>query len=548
MAKTTQAQRWWRLTLTVTLTMLFAGMLLAGMTAQAHAAGAQPMVQQDDTDDDGPGDDDRYVAYGLVVSKPAESLIGQWVIGEKTYTTTAQTEFDQEEGPLDVGACVKVQLTPDRTTVVELDSEPLGDCNKGDDDDNGDDDGREFKGTVEMTPTGSLVGLWTISGEVYTVTERTEIKQKFGRIEIGSCVKGELSSDGTYVRELQSKRDVVCKHSDDDGGDDNGAGRGELYAKLVSFPAGLIGDWVIGNITFKADANTEFDQRRGAFTADEFVKVEFVILQDGTFLAKEIKTVGVPKDDDDGPGHGHGDDDIEHHAVAFGIINSLPASGTEGLWQVGGVTYTVNITTELEARHGTFELGRNVRVKYWVDDAGTRIAKQIKSMPPAAGGNPQGVLKLVGFVDAMPADDFVGEWSVGGVILMADAASKFEEDDGFLAVGAFVEVKYRLDGSTRRILEMETHVMPGGGDDDHIGRVERMDDSLAAADADGVLASTWRIGGRDYVVTDATMLGSVAEGDTVLVNSYQDATGAQVATRIIDVTLDNLIFLPAAAK
>jgi hypothetical protein len=65
-----------------------------------------------------------------------------------------------------------------------------------------------------------------------------------------------------------------------------------------------------------------------------------------------------------------------------------------------------------------------------------------------------------------------------------------------------------------------------------------MDDSLA----------TWRIGGHNYVVTDTTLVGNVATGDTVLVNSYTDAAGAHVATRIVDVTLDNLLFLPAAFR
>jgi hypothetical protein len=321
-----------------------------------------------------------------------------------------------------------------------------------------------------------------------------------------------------------------------------------MYAKIDSFPEGLIGDWVIGNITIKADANTEFEQERGEFAVDQFVKVEFTILDDGTFLAKEIKTVGqADDDDDDRPGHGD-DDDIEHHAVAFGVINTLPAEGGAGEWQIGGITYTVTAETELEARHGAFEVGRNVRVKYTSDDAGSRTAWQIKSMPPAAGGNPEGLLKLVGFVEAMPADGFVGEWSIGGVLFVADAGSKFEEEDGLIAVGAFVEVKYRLESGVRRILEMESHVMPGAGDDDHIGEVEQMDDSLAAAEMSGSSATSWRIGGRTYVVTDATLVGSIAAGDTVLVNSYTDAAGAQVATRISDVALDNMIFLPAASR
>ena len=416
-------------------------------------------------------------------------------------------------------------------------------------------DGREFRGIVQAMPD-TKIGEWTISGKPYTVTDQTEINEQYGAIEVNSCVVGEMSADNTYVRELKSAREFACKQGGDDNGGDNGGsnqGRGELYAKLVSFPDGLIGEWVIGTLTFTADANTEFSEKNGPFTVDEYVKVEFVVQLDNSLLAKEIKTVAVPHDDGDdnggdhGPGHGHGD--IDHQAVAFGAIETIPDGGGKGVWQIGGITYTVTISTELDTRHGALEVGQNVRVKYLLDESGNRVAKHIKSMPAAAGGNPQGEPRVVGFVEAMPptADGFIGSWTVAGVDLVADANSKFDEEDGVIDVGTFVKVKYRMDGATRVIVEMESHVMPGGGDDDHIGECQSMDDNATAA-AVGAAATTWQIGGRSYIVTDATMVGSVAVGDTVLVNSYTDASGAQVATRITNVTLDNLLFLPAAAR
>ena len=414
-------------------------------------------------------------------------------------------------------------------------------------------EGSEFRGIVEMIP-GNRIGEWTISGKPYNVTAQTEIKERYGTIAVGSCVVGALSSDSTYVRELKSARKFACEPGGDDHGGDNGGsnqGRGELYAKLVSFPDGLIGEWVIGTLTFTADANTEFSEKNGPFTVDGYVKVEFVVQQDNSFLAQEIKTVAVPHDDgdDDGPDHGHGHGEIEHQAVAFGAIETVPDAGGEGVWQIGGITYTVTISTELATKNGALEVGQNVRVKYLLDEYGNRVAKQIKSMPPAAGGNPQGEPRVVGFVEAMPpeGDGFVGSWTVAGVELVTDANSKFDEEDGLIDVGTFVKVKYRMDGTTRVIVEMESHVMPGGGDNDHIGECQSMDDNATAA-ALGAAATTWQIGGRSYVVTDATMVGSVAVGDTVLVNSYTDASGAQVATRITNVTLDNLLFLPAAAR
>ena len=51
-------------------------------------------------------DRNRTYFYGWVESKP-EGLQGTWIIGGREITTTAQTEFDQEDGTLMVGSCAK---------------------------------------------------------------------------------------------------------------------------------------------------------------------------------------------------------------------------------------------------------------------------------------------------------------------------------------------------------------------------------------------------------------------------------------------------------
>jgi hypothetical protein len=68
---------------------------------------------------------DRIRFYGWVESMP-EGLHGTWVIGGIRVTTNPRTEFDQEEGPLMVGGCAKVDIRDG--LVHEIDSEPAGDC------------------------------------------------------------------------------------------------------------------------------------------------------------------------------------------------------------------------------------------------------------------------------------------------------------------------------------------------------------------------------------------------------------------------------------
>jgi len=72
------------------------------------------------------GGDDRSEFYGIVQVRPENRLQGAWVIGGRTFTADAGTEFDQLEGQLTVGSCDKVHMRDGR--VHEIDSEPMRNC------------------------------------------------------------------------------------------------------------------------------------------------------------------------------------------------------------------------------------------------------------------------------------------------------------------------------------------------------------------------------------------------------------------------------------
>ena len=96
-----------------------AGMLLAAVTLLLLMAAAAPAKSGSDKAQ-------RTEFYGLVQALPENSRIGEWLIGGRTVVADAQTEFDQSEGQLKVGACAKVHLRDGR--VHEIDSEPLSNC------------------------------------------------------------------------------------------------------------------------------------------------------------------------------------------------------------------------------------------------------------------------------------------------------------------------------------------------------------------------------------------------------------------------------------
>ncbi|MBK8050293.1 MAG: hypothetical protein IPK16_26225 [Anaerolineales bacterium] len=346
----------------------------------------------------------------------------------------------------------------------------------------------EAYGRVETIPDGAAAGDWVVSGVTYRADGATEFKPEFGPIVVGACVKVHYLNTSTpfAMRELETERDYHCAGGGGDDDDDN-PGEGELYGELTSFPADLIGEWVIGGLTFIADGQTEFDQRDGEFKVGITVKVHFVTKTDGSLLATEIKSKFGHDDDDDDGGDGHHNGS---EGQAYGLIESMPADRI-GQWIISGVSYTATANTEFEEEDGALVVGARVRVEYRLDAADGRIAKQIKTTDDDGGVDDGNHAKLVGFVVSMPATGFIGDWMVGDVPLVGVETSKFKEEHGLLAVGAFVEVEYSVINGKNVIHEMETEVPPGAGDDDQIGEIENETPGMAA-----VSATTIKVGGR----------------------------------------------------
>ena len=64
--------------------------------------------------------------YGIIESRPADGAVGEWVIGGRTFTATAATKIETDDGPLDIGVCASVGTEGER--VDEIESEPARKC------------------------------------------------------------------------------------------------------------------------------------------------------------------------------------------------------------------------------------------------------------------------------------------------------------------------------------------------------------------------------------------------------------------------------------
>lgn len=540
-----------------TLLMLVA--LLAALVAVVWLV--TPALAQDSADPShGGGGDDNVAAVGLLQSMPEGGGVGEYVVDDTTYTADSDTEFETENGDLAVGVCVKVRVEQESPTVAEkIQTLPSGMCDgEGGGDGGGDDDGDhdrdrneiEVYGRLVSMPTEGMVGEWVIDDagtqRTFTADDDTEFKQRRGGFAVGGCVEVEADeSTPTVAEQIETESDYKC-NGDDDDGDGNNEWDGRLFGTITALPSdpNLLGDWTVGAFTFTVTTTTELDDRGGTFAVGSLIKVDFYV-DDGQTIATRIRLVYHHG----GPGWGDHWGRLGH---AWGTVEALPADPFVGSWTISGVPYTVTTQTRLKANGGAFEVGATVKVKYYVADDGGRVAWEIRTTTDR-GGAENGWFKFVGFVESAPEGSLIGAWVIGGTTFTATSSTRFKEDDGLLVVGAYAEVEYKIVNGQRVIKELESEVPPGSGDDNSAGVIQQGGDDgnaneVAAAAAADPTATVWKISGRDYIVTTSTELnsndGPLTVGSNVVVNSYTNAQGQQVATRVAGVIFTNFNYLP----
>ncbi|MCB0114289.1 MAG: hypothetical protein KDD84_09375 [Caldilineaceae bacterium] len=511
----------------------------------------------------GGGDDDGDPLEwrGLVEATPQNGQrIGEWTVRGRVFVATSSTEFDEVEGPVQMDACVKVDyfVQDDGSfRAREIDSEPASDCggsggddNGGGGDDNSDDQKRYAR--VDAMPQSGLVGQWTIGGTVYTADNNTYFEQEDGGFRVGACVEVEyVNGNPPVAKEIKTESSYKCDgQGSDDDDDDNSAQypKGELYGVIRELPqSGLIGKWMIGSIAMTVTEQTRLDAEHAPFEVGVLVEAKFYTNDNDENIALKIeskyRTDDNGSDDDDNGSH----EGNEGHA--YGVIESIGSGtlGGFGTWIISGIDYLVSDTTRLDSG---LAVGVQVKVEYYVNADKKRVAKEIETSNDDGAPSQTGHFKTYGFVDQRPAGGINGQWIIDGVTFVADQTTIIDDSRAVPVEGSYVEVEYRVENGVNKLKKIETHVPPGAGSDDSIGRLDSVG-QLAASDISAGNA-VWVIGGVSYNVIDATALndsrGALTVGSTVSVNSYTDASGNVVATSVRGITLSNIIYLPGVDR
>lgn len=488
---------------------------------------------------------------GILSSRPAGQL-GAWVVGGRTFTADANTEFDTLDGPLTVGACVKVRYFAG-DLADEIDSEPPQDCASATPSPTASPSPSAtpvtfiHRGLINSRPSGNT-GTWVVGGRAFAANAGTEFDTTEGALVVGACAKVRFFTSGgiDIADEIDSEPPQDCGLSGTPAPTPSVTPSPtappvtSLHRGLVeSRPIGLLGTWVVGGQSFVANNETEFEFDEGTLAVGSCAKVRY-FENGGARVADEIDA--EPQGDCGSspvPPPSSTPDPAEDSKV-YARIDAFPPAPFVGLWKIGGVDYQANSSTEFEQEDGAFAVGICVKAEF-VPMNGVSTLNEVETEDDykcqAAPGDPAGTFKAYGVIDSF-SPSAPSTWVISGISYTVQPTTSLEANEGSFKVGAFVEVKYALAGAARVASKIETHTAPGFGAGNALGALQtRPSDDWGA----------WVIDGVSYQGDPAmrVSLPAQAGGVKVAVN-YVVRAGVNFATLIR--AMPNAIYAPVMAR
>lgn len=449
------------------------------------------------------------------------SRVGDWKVSGRTLHVSAATKVNQERGAVAVGALVEIngllqldgsinateiEIQPDASTGIPV----------------------KFLGKVEKLPdTSGRIGDWVISGRRVKVTDKTKINAEHSDAMIGSLVEveGVVQLDGGILAttiEVKGEIDPPLLAV-------------EFLGTVESLPPsngtvpGLIGDWKVSGRTVHVTVKTVVNEARGKVAVGALVEVSGTLGTDGTVNALKV-TVR---------------DDNQPDTIRFtGVVASLPPSngtvpGFIGDWKVGDRIVHVAVSTKVNEENGKVAIGALVEVEGKQRDDKSVDATSIEVKQQTGGA--ASYVRFFGALTSLPAvskqvgNGLAGDWVVGGKTVHVVPQTRIHQENGRIAVGAFLEVEgnQRADSSIDAVvIEVERDAnAPAGaiGYIDFYGPIR----SLPAVQN---LIGDWVIDGKTVHVTATTKLekGRVdfAIGAYAEVKGYQLADGTISALKV----------------
>src|SRR5882672_1054594 len=349
-----------------------------------------------------------------------------------------------------------------------------------------DEDNFEFTGTISSLPnTQGFIGDWIVAGRTVHVTSATRIEQEEGSPAVGKTVEveGVLQPDGSV-----SATEIEVK--------DNAENDFEFRGRVEQLPStpGFIGDWRVAGRIVHVTSATIIRQNEAPLALGVLVKVVGTLRPDGTIDAAKVKT------------------ESNEHPPFFefrGAVQALQNTpDLTGDWTVGGRIVHVTPLTQIEREDGLIRIGTIVEVKGTVRIDGSVDAVKIDA------DEDENQFEFHGVINSLPnTAGFIGDWIVDGRTVHVTTSTRIDQEEGLVAVGAFVEVKGKLRGDGS-VDAARIEVERSAGDEHRVPTLE-LEGTVEQLPNTSNLVGDWIVSGRIVHVSSATLIRPSTSAITV---------------------------------
>jgi Domain of unknown function (DUF5666) len=392
--------------------------------------------------------------------------------------------------------------------------------------------GSDVYGVVDSFPH-ALVGSWTVDNVVYTATRDTRFRMFAGPFYNGVCVHVHFDPNGNVASLIETVFHYKCSAEANQYLigliDQVPAG----YTSTITETSGVTATWVISGIQFESTPATEFDTEHGPLAVGTCASVKYRQVN-GVNVAGKISSEWMYRCL--GP---------VAFNQAFGDVVSFPPD-FNGAWVISdtagmSLTFMTTPTSTLVVDNDhPIDVGTCVNVKYYTSQGINNAVLVVPLDQHACQGrftNQQPRSKIYATIDTMPTPTgtLTGTWTLAGVNFTATQTTRFEQEDGQLAVGNCANGNFNPTNGSMLLRELESEepqdcqARDGSQSFKLFGSVEMM--------PTGSFTGTWQVSGVTFMVTPSTTVqmdhGQLAIGAYVKVNFTYDAnTGERTAQSI----------------
>ena len=402
-------------------------------------------------------------------------------------------EVDEDEGEGDIDdADVGDVGDIDDGDAGDIDDGDVGDIDDGDvgdidDGDVGDRNAAEIQGVLGLDALGN----WTVDGIVVAIDADTEIE---GGLVLGQAVEveGVLQEDGTILAqeiETEDEDDVVSSKT-----------------KLRGIFQGIdldTGNWIISGNLVAVGPETDTD---GLPFVGQRVKVEALLQEDGTLLAREIENKSGSTGRDDGSS------EVKLDGIFLGV-------DADGKWIVNGASVLIDSLTRLK---GAPTVGERIKVKALLLEDGSLLAVKIEGKGRSKSRS-ENKAEVRGNVDDILDD---GTLVIDGVPISISILTDLDFDP---EVGDSVEVEASIqpDGSLiAKEVEEASESDRGGVSEPSEAEIEGI---IETVNPDGSLVVN---GITVFIDQDAEIKGNLVEGAEVKLEGVLQEDGTLLAQEL----------------